>query len=147
MYKMHIYQHSFAMPGTNSESCGRRSLEDRKTERFQERIELKRWTFLWTLILIFFRIYLHKTKTKLNSKMSPLLGDPFCNNLLLRRCVDAGVIMRRWITFCGVAPCTVMSGSSFCLSSRLRIVLFVFAICWLFGSGVISEYVFHFCLR
>jgi cytochrome c oxidase subunit IV len=60
--------------------------------------------------------------------------------------VVAGVIMRRWITFCEIAPCTGMSGSSFGLSSRLRIVLFVFVICWLFVSGVISECVFHFCL-
>jgi hypothetical protein len=38
--------------------------------------------------------------------------------------VVASVIMRRWITLCGVAPCTGMSGSGFGLSSRLRIVLF-----------------------
>jgi hypothetical protein len=35
----------------------------------------------------------------------------------------------------------------FGLSSRLRIVLFVSVICWLFVSGVMSECVFHFCLR
>jgi hypothetical protein len=61
--------------------------------------------------------------------------------------VVAGAIMRRWITFCGVAPCTGMSGSSFGLSFRLRVVLFVIVIRWVFVSGVISECVFHFCLR
>jgi hypothetical protein len=63
------------------------------------------------------------------------------------RCVVAGVIMKRWFTFCGVAPCTGMSESSFGLSSRLQIVLFVFVICWLFVSGVILKCVFYFCLR
>jgi hypothetical protein len=56
--------------------------------------------------------------------------------------VVAGVIIRRWITFCGVATCTGMSGSRFGLSSRLRIVLFVFVICWLFVNGVINGFVF-----